>query len=180
MDHKLFEKPVGVFLVLGICFLLSSGCGISVRQLPSGERFRVVFADPVNLCDPRQVREQTQKHEFWIRIGEEPEAEYYQGDRLCERCQASEEDAFFNGDRAYFYPENSTYVVYVEVAGSTVKVMKETDRYDVHYQPADHVEDMAAAEDQISGALQMICPEEFKEPSIQITLEPLTAQTLSE
>ena len=127
------------------------------------------------MCDFQLTFESLKQQNFWIRLGEITEPIYYHGDIKCDLCLPADEGSFFNGNRAYMYFNDQSYVIYFDLGVSELKIMMDEDTLDILYYSIKQEILPEEARKHIMHAANIVCPSNNLNQNLEINFSELPA-----
>lgn len=108
---------------------------LSPQQLSADERYEVNFITPPKGFNLEYVLKVAKESGYWVRVGHEPDVDYYKGNEVCTTCEYQQQGEFFQGDRVYVDPVDSTFAVYRQTQDAEIKLLgNDSSITDVHIQ----------------------------------------------
>jgi len=108
------------------------------------KRYQVLLIDPVFLPDYQSILQIAGENGYWIRIGHEPQVEYYLGTELCKTCDYQYEKDFFLGNRIYVDTIESTYAIYSISDTAGIQALGNSKDLELYFEPGIDLDQQSA------------------------------------
>ncbi|MFH2040404.1 MAG: hypothetical protein ABIJ65_13315 [Chloroflexota bacterium] len=143
------KSVIVISLFLFSLTILITNCAACSQELQGAgllenKRYQVLLKDPVFLPDYQFIFQKASENGYWIRIGHEPQVEYYQGAELCKTCDYQYEKDFFLGNRIYIDIIESTYAIYSTSGTAEIQAVGNSKDLEIYFEPGIDLDQQSA------------------------------------